>query len=98
MECPSHALRCVLRTPLLGLSIFIVALGTMPRIGQADEPSSPDVLVVLGASGEVDYGEQFLAWGNLGFVSKPMSNNCPNCFLIETERLRTTVLHFRNKA
>jgi phospholipase/carboxylesterase len=33
----------------------------------------------------------------LGFVSKPMSNNCPNCFLRETERLRTTVLHFRNK-
>lgn len=64
MECPSKALRCVLRTPLLGLSIFIVAVGTMPRIGHASEPSRPDVLVVLGASGEVDYGELFLVWGN----------------------------------
>jgi hypothetical protein len=30
---------------------------------QSSEPSVPNVLVVLGASGEVDYGDQFRVWG-----------------------------------
>jgi hypothetical protein len=67
MECPSqsHAsLRGRFETKaLLFFVSFVVVIFTISGRLQSSESSVPNVLVVLGASGEVDYGDQFRVWG-----------------------------------
>lgn len=67
MECPSqsHASfrgRFVAKPlPFLVFCVFVLLAGY--RSLRSAEPSVPSVLVVLGASGEDDYGDQFREWG-----------------------------------
>jgi hypothetical protein len=67
MECPSqsHASfrgRFVARAfPSLVLCVFVLLAAYSSLY--SSEPSVKNVLVVLGASGEVDYGDQFREWG-----------------------------------
>ncbi|MFN9639649.1 MAG: hypothetical protein ACK56W_06485 [Pirellula sp.] len=47
--------------PSLVFCVFVCLAGYSSL--RSSEPSVPNVLVVLGASGEVDYGDQFREWG-----------------------------------
>jgi hypothetical protein len=65
--------KCIVRNRLwITISVILVFLQTLcfddlflnRVLAEKSDATAQRVLVVLGASGEVDYGEQFRVWGN----------------------------------